>query len=308
MPIVKLWVPLRKLRRRRYLLQTNRSRTAQCDERMKGYISKEVSPRFARTVLPEILRDPYRNAMMIADIMQLHQSCDYDAAFEGDRLAGLISYYNDLPFRATGLYCPDPGCLPDLLANRSLTHPEQINDSFYALLEGKLKDALEKNDLLFGYSEEYRMRYIPGKIELRSIPTNIKIARLSEEDLGEISKLYSIVPAVAWTPKSLVYGPYYGAFDGSKLVSIAGVHFNTKYVAEVGNIVTMPMYQNRGLGRAVTQAVINELMRGSRIIFLCVLTGNITAIHLYLQMGFEITDTVYLCKFSLASSYASLPA
>ncbi|MCP4634212.1 MAG: GNAT family N-acetyltransferase [candidate division Zixibacteria bacterium] len=271
-----------------------------------AYTIKRVSSDFVKSVLPEILRDIYYNAIIIADIIQLYNGCDFYAAFSEGKVVGLVSYYKDIPFNATGFYMVDPNSIPYILAFIKQYNKIPNNEPFFGLVNAQIRDTLEENDILLSTSTEYRFRYRSTKIKLKKLPVNIRIEKLDAEDIGEISRVYSTVPAMAWTPKSLLYGPYYGAFDGDKLVAIAGVHFNTKYIAEIGNVVSMPMYRRLGLARAVTQAVINELYTKDKTLFLCVFTQNIPAIDLYLGMGFEVTDTSYLCKFSLTSSYSTV--
>ena len=271
-----------------------------------GYSTRRITDETARTLLPEITRKPYDNAVIIADIVQLYRDCEFYVAFADGKLAGLMSFNTCIPFYSTGFYCPDTNSLPDLLNHVYKTRTDLKDKPIFSLVGARLKDQLEQNGYLIHQISEYRMRYIPNTIKLKSISDSIKIIKLNDENILEISRLYSIVPAMAWTPKSLISGPYYGAFDGSMLVAIAGVQFNTKYIAEIGNVVCLPMYQRKGLARACTQAVINDLMKDERIIFLCVYSDNIPAINLYLNMGFELTDTSYLCKYSLSPATKNL--
>lgn len=129
--------------------------------------------------------------------------------------------------------------------------------------------------------------------------TQYRLERLSAADLVQISYLYSLVPAMAWTPKTLTYGPCYGIFYGDTLVSIAGVHFATKWSAEIGNIVTHPKHRRLNLAYACTKAVADALKGTTDNVFLCVMSDNAPAIKLYEKMGFVTHQELYLTRFQI---------
>jgi ribosomal protein S18 acetylase RimI-like enzyme len=126
-----------------------------------------------------------------------------------------------------------------------------------------------------------------------------RIERLTAADMIQISHLYSLVPAMAWTPKALTYGPCYGVFYGETLVSIAGVHFATKWAAEIGNIVTHPKHRRLNLAYACTKAVADALKGTSENIFLCVMADNAPAIKLYEKMGFVTHQELFLIRYRI---------
>ncbi|MBD3168160.1 MAG: GNAT family N-acetyltransferase [candidate division Zixibacteria bacterium] len=262
------------------------------------YLTKRITIDFARTYLPEMVKKAYANAPIIAEIVQNYHNCDFYAAFNEGSLSGLMSYDLRSQFKSVNFFCTDPYCIPHLLRKLLNEEPDIKSEPVYSLLDSRSKDILEDGGHLIEFMPQYRMRYNPARIKLHKIPDDILIKRLNDEDIPEISRIYSTVPAMAWDSRLLLCGPYYGAFDRSVLVAIAGVQFNTGYVAEVGNIVSLPMYRRKGLARACTQAVLSEVARENKTVFLCVDTVNIPAINLYLDMGFDVTDTSYMCKFT----------
>ncbi|GEM_PF-1616758 len=269
-----------------------------------NYTIKLITSRAARNHLPQILGDIYKNATVIADILQFNKTCDFYSVYKGKKFVGLVAFEKGLPFNSVSFYQTEGFCISLPLAKRFYDFPNTGIEPYYSTVDAKTKDSLESAGLLVDYTPEYQMRYDPKRTKLKGIPKGIEIIRLNEQHLPEISKLFSMVPGMVWTPKSLMYGPYYGAFDGNMLVSVAGAHFNTKYVAEVGNVITLRMYRRRGLARAVTQAVINELNPYSKIIYLSVYVDNTPAVNLYLDMGFEVSGLSYICKYYLTPIFS----
>lgn len=119
--------------------------------------------------------------------------------------------------------------------------------------------------------------------------------RLSGDDLDAIHSLYDAVYADAtkknvFDPSMLDHGPYFGVRDGSRLMSVAGVHvFSPTYgVAAVANVATHPEHRGRGLASAVTARLCLELSRRVEHIGLNVSAGNGPALKAYSRIGFEV--------------------
>ena len=102
---------------------------------------------------------------------------------------------------------------------------------------------------------------------------------------------------MAWTPKSLSFGPYYGAFSKNSLVCLAGVHFAVNGIAEIGNIVTHFKHRRQNLAYCCTKAVIELLRNTCDNIFLCVLADETSAIKLYEKMGFVKIEDLNLVQY-----------
>ncbi|MFX1319804.1 MAG: GNAT family N-acetyltransferase [Promethearchaeota archaeon] len=115
--------------------------------------------------------------------------------------------------------------------------------------------------------------------------------RLSSTDLPEIDNFYSISTAGAWNPAQLAIGPFYGIRQENKLVSICGtigVYRANPGVAVIGNLVTLPAYQNRGYGTSVLCAVIQELFKNYQYVTLMVDSTNRGALCIYERLGFVV--------------------
>ncbi|MFX1509942.1 MAG: GNAT family N-acetyltransferase [Promethearchaeota archaeon] len=115
--------------------------------------------------------------------------------------------------------------------------------------------------------------------------------RMTPKDLTEVDRFYSTTTAGAWNPAQLDIGPFYGIRDHNKLVSICGtigVYEASPGVAVIGNLVTLPAYQNRGYGTSVLCAVIRELFSKFQHVTLMVDSDNLGAIRIYERLGFLV--------------------
>jgi ribosomal protein S18 acetylase RimI-like enzyme len=124
-------------------------------------------------------------------------------------------------------------------------------------------------------------QYKPSKL----LPTE----RLSADNLDEVNQFYQVTPAGAWNPRQLDLGPFHGIRQDKVLVSICGtigVYTPSPGVAVIGNLATLPSYQQRGFGTSVLCGVINDLFQHYQYVTLLVESDNINAIRIYEQLGF----------------------
>jgi predicted GNAT family acetyltransferase len=118
---------------------------------------------------------------------------------------------------------------------------------------------------------------------------------MSAEDLPMIMDLYARAYPGNWFDKRmLATGKYHGAFLGSRLAAIAGVHvYSKKYgVAALGNITTDRELRGKGLGASITAAVCEDLLKDVAFIGLNVRADNTAAIRCYEKIGFKL-DSYY---------------
>lgn len=117
------------------------------------------------------------------------------------------------------------------------------------------------------------------------------VERLGAEDLPALEQLYRELPdgPDAFSAEQLDHGIYFGIRSEQRLLSMAGTHVVNHQlgVAALGNVATQIGLRGRGLGRAVTQAVIDELVRERfETIVLNVRMDNEPAVQLYRNLGF----------------------
>lgn len=125
-------------------------------------------------------------------------------------------------------------------------------------------------------------------------------SRLGGADLAPLSALYEAYPDSAFTDDQLAHGVFYGVREGGAIVAAGGTHVvAAEYgLAAVGNIFVAPVARGRGLGGAVTAAIVGELLAGPcGEVILNVAADNAAAQKIYRRLGF-----VPHCPYSEASA------
>lgn len=123
------------------------------------------------------------------------------------------------------------------------------------------------------------------------IPAAGRAERLGSGDLPALAELYAAYDGSAFQPDQLATGVFYGIRHGGALLAAAGTHVvSARYgIAALGNVFTRPEARGRGLARAVTSAVVQELLAGPcGEVILNVVQANAPAIAVYDRLGFRI--------------------
>ena len=116
--------------------------------------------------------------------------------------------------------------------------------------------------------------------------------RLRGRDSAKINALYATEGGPShYTSDTIERAVYYGMFDGSRLISVAGTHIVApdQGIAIVGNVFTDAAYRGLGLATRVTSAVTHELLdRGCAEVALTVDPGNAPALAAYSRLGYQL--------------------
>ena len=114
--------------------------------------------------------------------------------------------------------------------------------------------------------------------------------RLSGRNVRQINQLYRSdgTPAL-YSAQNIDDACYYGAFDGDRIVAVAGTHVVARDdgIGVVGNVFTHPAYRNAGHGRLVTGAVTQHLFESCREVVLTVDPRNLPAVRAYQRLGYR---------------------
>jgi len=246
------------------------------------------------------LSDPLKNALIIANLTQLKQDCCLAVETAAGRVQAVASYYMDLPFNSVALLVQNPAQAHRLIEKLARQQDHLNQQPIFGLYDEPTAKIIEDSFRVTARVKEIRMVLKQDHIpDLNIDLARFRIERLTVDDLIQISDLFSLVPAMAWTPKALAFGPYFGAYHDNSLVSIAGVHFATPWVAEIGNVVTHFNYRRQGLAYGCTKLVAEALQSISEQLFLCVIADSTAAIKLYEKMGFVKSDNLYLMQYYL---------
>jgi RimJ/RimL family protein N-acetyltransferase len=116
------------------------------------------------------------------------------------------------------------------------------------------------------------------------------VRRLSGRDVNRINALYATEGGPShYTFDVIDRAVYYGAYDGTRLVAVAGTHIvaPNQALGIVGNVFTDAAYRGLGLATRVTSAVTEELFdRGCTEVTLTVDPDNTPAVRAYSRLGY----------------------
>ena len=119
------------------------------------------------------------------------------------------------------------------------------------------------------------------------------IRLMKEEDLGAVVQLEQTVFSVPWSECNLRESLLRPGFlflvseDEGKITGYAGL-LMIAGEGDVTNIAVFPEYRGRGIGAALTKALLVEgRKRGMNAFTLEVRVGNQAAIHIYEKLGFR---------------------
>ncbi len=87
--------------------------------------------------------------------------------------------------------------------------------------------------------------------------------------------------------RTIELGEYFGYFENSRLIAMAGERLAAGSLHEVSGICTHPQFQGRGLARRLTSKLIRRQMLRGETPFLHVMSSNAGARALYQKMGFR---------------------
>lgn len=244
------------------------------------------------------LRKPLDNCFLIADLTQLRNECTTAALIRDGRPVAAASFYRDLPFRTIALVAEEADDARAVVGKLVEAHPELAEVPVYDFYPKRIAGLLRECFPVAGVMIEYQM-ILRGAIPDVTIDSRYNIRRLTPVDLPAISRLFELAPAMAWTPRAFGFGPFFGAFRDSELVSIAGVHYAIPEIAEIGNIVTHPEHRGQNLAYACTRLVAEILRNFSQIVFLCVKADNVKALDLYSRMGFAVYQELEMVEYRI---------
>jgi GNAT superfamily N-acetyltransferase len=261
----------------------------------------ELSNRDRELALRKALTDPLSNAFIISNLTQLRADCSIFAKFKGEEPVAVASFYMDLPFYNIALMSDSALDAKQVIDELAKKHPQLQSVPVFGLYNNTITKYLEKSYKVITKTPELKMVLSVEDIpECQIDSSRYRLERLTLDDLVQICHLYGLVPAMAWTPKVLTYGPYFGIYCDDTLVSIGGVHFTSKWVAEIGNVVTHFKHLRQNLAYSCTKAVADNIRNACQYIFLCVFADNAPAIRLYEKMGFVKYEDLYLVKYYIS--------
>lgn len=116
--------------------------------------------------------------------------------------------------------------------------------------------------------------------------------RLGAEHVPQMTAMAALTRPGPFAERPMEIGEWYGAFEGDRLVAMAGERVHAGDLREVSGVCTLPEHQGRGHARRLTHAVIRSQLARGLTPFLHVASSNARARDLYQRMGFAVAREV----------------
>src|SRR5918993_473469 len=110
---------------------------------------------------------------------------------------------------------------------------------------------------------------------------------LGTEHAAQALELAELTRPGPFGPRTIELGDYFGCFDGTRLIAMAGERMHAGSLREISGVCTHPDYQGRGLARRLMLKLIRREMLRNETPFLHVMRENIGAWQLYERLGFR---------------------
>jgi len=229
-------------------------------------------------VMEWLLQDPIGNLFAVYDITRDPGNTSLHLAVEGRSIRGYLLQYGGLSYPAAIVRGEEAAgfALLDLLRGQKLVLFADTH------LSNLVKQELEVEAVL----EEDLMSVERSSARLSASGAR----RLTTEDAPKVAGLYSAFREEGESPQSYAewLGKHvvYGAFSGSRLVSVGGTWAETDGCWMLGGIYTSPDMRNRGLATTVTSAITRDSLERTGKAALYVVSGNDPAIRVYEGIGY----------------------
>ena len=145
--------------------------------------------------------------------------------------------------------------------------------------------ALNKKLDEFGYSVCFMAEYfLPDLDKLKELPCEFELKVLYPDDFAQYYK-EEWSNALCEKRKHLDVLAV-GAFDGEKLIGLAGCSADCEKMYQIG-VDVLPEYRRKGIASAVTSRLAVEVVKRGKVPFYCAAWSNIKSVRNALKCGFR---------------------
>jgi len=129
-----------------------------------------------------------------------------------------------------------------------------------------------------------------------------RIVRLSAVDTTDMLQLAELTEPGPFNARTAELGHFFGIREGGRLVAMAGERMTAGKYVEISAVCTHPEWRGRGLGRLLVEYLSATIQERDKVPFLHVFATNVSAVHLYRELGFRIARTLQLTAIVRSSA------
>lgn len=241
-------------------------------------------------------RNPQRNLLLLADLYPPHSTLsDICIMVRNGRVIDLSIVYRG--FRKPSVVLGTNRSTRKKLLRSILPKLEQDFMSVCDLSELHLFKGLAR---IVDAHTEHQM--ILGKLVKQQRQADVNVRLVEKSELDKLDGFMRMNGALAWLTEQFEAGPYCCVEIKDEIVSVAGVHFVTPQIAQLGNIVTAESHRNRGYASACIYRLASMLQSSDRLVSLFVAEGNAPAMRIYKKLGFREVRRVAFIDFTILES------
>ena len=144
-----------------------------------------------------------------------------------------------------------------------------------------LDKLMEKHGLTVCFMAEY---FLPDAAALKKLPCRYETRLLTPEEFAPYyTPEWSNALCASRKERDTLA---FGAFDGSRLIGLAGASADCETMYQIG-IDVLPEYRRRGIASALTSALALELLSRDIVPFYCAAWSNIPSVRNAIKSGFR---------------------
>ncbi|MGG4219071.1 GNAT family N-acetyltransferase [Paenibacillus jamilae] len=232
-------------------------------------------------------------------LTQRKEQAQFVGQYVNDKLTAVLAYFWGLSFPAFSFYCINRGRLdfPALIAFTEETIQLKKNTVCGTILCDRDLQLFQSYGLITGNPQRFlTMKHMDSSRLLDSNWAEL----VKENDLSDIVDLLRNGGMKFFTKSELEQYPFLGIKEGDHFTAVGGFHFYDSKLVELGNIYTSPAYRGKGLAKHLASQLTQLGRSLVSDVYLGVLKENQAAVHLYKDLGYEVTAEQAIVDFKLS--------
>jgi GNAT superfamily N-acetyltransferase len=134
----------------------------------------------------------------------------------------------------------------------------------------------------------------PAKDVATTLTRGEEFRSLGADDVPAMIQLAQLTEPGPFRERTNELGPFFGIFEGERLLAMAGERTHLPEFVEVSAVCTHPDARGRGYARMLIGTVMDEIRERGKTPFLHSFADNYPAIRVYENLGFTLRRTLEL--------------